>query len=402
MVGCVGLSRHLDAEERAPGSLFNRSTVEEALLDLAMRFPAVRLRTELMDGAHAADVLVTTTACLASHHKRQQDGYLDSFGTSRLPSSPPSLGGVHEACKVTATALCLHSHLSHKMATSRALASAACSPPMPPWRVYTQHARSQPQHTAYVCCVCSLDGYLKSFGTSRLPSSHASLEGVHPACKVTATALCHLLPPDKAVAVALKYQSMGALMAAYAAQSIYRGYRLSEGQLSEGKPTEKGLKEDARAALAHLAENPAVDGSRVVIFGRSLGGAVALHLAAEKPIQVIEVMVENTFTSVEDMVSRVVPPLGLIIGTGKPGNFLVTNKWRNNEAIGQLDEVPLLMLVSGQDEMVPSEQMYSLHKLQRSKQCKLVEFPLSSHMDAYDKEPVRYWCALTEFMDQFK
>ncbi|KAF5835417.1 Alpha/Beta hydrolase protein [Dunaliella salina] len=182
----------------------------------------------------------------------------------------------------------------------------------------------------------------------------------------------------------------------------YRGYRLSEGQLSEGKPTEKGLKEDARAALAHLAQNPAVDGSRVVVFGRSLGGAVALHLAAEKPRQVIGVMVENTFTSVEDMVSRVVPPLGLIIGTGKPGNFLVTNKWRNNEAIGQLDNVPLLMLVSGQDEMVPSEQMYSLHKLQRSKQCKLVEFPLSSHMDAYDKEPVQYWNALTEFMDQFK
>eukprot|EP00983_Pelagomonas_calceolata_P052892 1143059-Pelagomonas_calceolata.AAC.3 len=31
-----------------------------------------RLRTDLMDGAHAADVLVTTTACLATHHKRQQ------------------------------------------------------------------------------------------------------------------------------------------------------------------------------------------------------------------------------------------------------------------------------------------------------------------------------------------
>mmetsp|Transcript_27946 Transcript_27946/g.75498 ORF Transcript_27946/g.75498 Transcript_27946/m.75498 type:complete len:304 (+) Transcript_27946:100-1011(+) len=177
----------------------------------------------------------------------------------------------------------------------------------------------------------------------------------------------------------------------------YRGYGLSE-----GRPTEKGLKEDARAALAHLAQSPAVDGSRVVIFGRSLGGAVALHLAAEKPRQVVGVMVENTFTSVEDMVSRVVPPLGWIIGTGKPGNFLVTNKWRNYEAIGQLENVPLLMLVSGQDEMVPSEQMYSLHKLQRSKQCKLVEFPLAHHMDAYDVEPVQYWTALKDFMVQFE
>lgn len=61
----------------------------------------------------------------------------------------------------------------------------------------------------------------------------------------------------------------------------YRGY----GQ-SQGRPSEKGLQEDARAALTHLSQRKDVNGARVVIFGRSLGGAVALHLAAERPHQV--------------------------------------------------------------------------------------------------------------------
>ncbi len=45
--------------------------------------------------------------------------------------------------------------------------------------------------------------------------------------------------------------------------------------------------------------------------------------------QIQGLIIENTFMSVEEMVSRVVPPLGLIIGPGRPFNFLVTNKWYN-------------------------------------------------------------------------
>jgi fermentation-respiration switch protein FrsA (DUF1100 family) len=48
--------------------------------------------------------------------------------------------------------------------------------------------------------------------------------------------------------------------------------------------------------------------------------------------------------------------------------------------------------------MVPAEQMYSLHRRQKSRQCRLVEFPSAHHMDAYDVEPVMYWTALKNFM----
>ena len=55
---------------------------------------------------------------------------------------------------------------------------------------------------------------------------------------------------------------------------------------------------------------------------------------------------ENTFTSVEAMVSRVVPPLGLVVGPGKPLNFLVTNKWHNRDEVKKIRSTPVLMLVS--------------------------------------------------------
>jgi hypothetical protein len=52
--------------------------------------------------------------------------------------------------------------------------------------------------------------------------------------------------------------------------------------------------------------------------------------------------------SVEDMVSQVLPPLGAVIGTGKPLNCLVTNKWRNLAEIERITQLPLLLLASVQ------------------------------------------------------
>ena len=56
----------------------------------------------------------------------------------------------------------------------------------------------------------------------------------------------------------------------------YRGYGHSEGQ-----PNEEGLMRDADAVIAYLTAHPEIAGSRIVLYGQSLGGAVALY-AAEK------------------------------------------------------------------------------------------------------------------------
>ena len=61
----------------------------------------------------------------------------------------------------------------------------------------------------------------------------------------------------------------------------YRGYGPSQ-----GTPSEHGLKLDAAAALEHLSTRTDCDAGRVVVYGRSLGGAVALALASAQPHKV--------------------------------------------------------------------------------------------------------------------
>lgn len=176
----------------------------------------------------------------------------------------------------------------------------------------------------------------------------------------------------------------------------YRGYGLSS-----GRPSERGLALDAEAGLAHLRSVPQLAHRPVLVFGRSLGGAVALHLAAAHQGQLAGLVLENTFTCVEDMVQRVVPLLGAVIGAGKPLNFLVTNKWHSLGTIARLDALPLLMMTSLQDEMVPPAQMRALHAAAAAvnPRVRWVDFPSAHHMDAYDAEPARYWQALKAFVD---
>ncbi|MCP4378426.1 MAG: alpha/beta fold hydrolase, partial [bacterium] len=73
----------------------------------------------------------------------------------------------------------------------------------------------------------------------------------------------------------------------------YRGY----GQ-SEGSPSEQGTYRDAEAAWTYLTRKRKIDASKIVLFGRSLGGAVAAWLAVEK--HSAGVILESTFTSVPD------------------------------------------------------------------------------------------------------
>ena len=77
----------------------------------------------------------------------------------------------------------------------------------------------------------------------------------------------------------------------------YRGYGRSE-----GSPSEAGVYADARAGLAHLVEERGIPEERIVLFGRSLGGAVAVDLAQERPLGGL--ILESTWHSLSGVVSR--------------------------------------------------------------------------------------------------
>lgn len=79
----------------------------------------------------------------------------------------------------------------------------------------------------------------------------------------------------------------------------YRGYGLST-----GNPNEKGLMIDAQTGLDYIRQRSELRGTQVVIYGQSIGGAVAIGLASrnQKQGDIAGVVLENTFTSIRKLI----------------------------------------------------------------------------------------------------
>jgi uncharacterized protein len=119
----------------------------------------------------------------------------------------------------------------------------------------------------------------------------------------------------------------------------YRGYGHSS-----GRPSEEGTYRDARAALTCLLERPGVDPARVFYLGESLGGAVALDLALERPPAGLVLL--SAFTGVRE--------LGGVHYPFIPAS-LVPDVYPTLRRIREL-RVPLLVLHGDRDDIVPLSQ----------------------------------------------
>ena len=118
----------------------------------------------------------------------------------------------------------------------------------------------------------------------------------------------------------------------------YRGYGGNPGH-----PTEAGLAADARAALRYLAGRPEVDPERVIYFGESLGAAVALRLATERPPAAL--VLRSPFASLAEVGRRHYPVL--------PVSLLLRDRYDSAALAGRLD-APLLVVAGGRDQIVPA------------------------------------------------
>jgi len=121
----------------------------------------------------------------------------------------------------------------------------------------------------------------------------------------------------------------------------YRGY----GQ-STGRPSERGTYRDAQAAWDYLVRDRRVAPGNIVVFGRSLGGAVGAWLAAQLPAeeQPAAVIIESSFTSGADMARRLYPVY--------PARLLTRLKYPVIEFVGRL-RCPVLVVHSRDDEIIP-------------------------------------------------
>ena len=127
----------------------------------------------------------------------------------------------------------------------------------------------------------------------------------------------------------------------------YRGYGKSE-----GKPTENGTYLDARAAWKYLTGPKKIKPQDIIIFGRSLGGAIAARLAREvKPRALI---LDSTFTSIKDLAAQMYP-------------YLPVRKFFrfNYPTIEYLKEInsPVLIIHSSEDDYIPFSHAIRLYNV---------------------------------------
>jgi len=112
---------------------------------------------------------------------------------------------------------------------------------------------------------------------------------------------------------------------------------------SQGIPSEAGLYLDSEAALQWLRNRADIDPTRLVLFGRSLGGGVAIDLASKHVDDgaVRAIIVENTFSSISSMVDCIFPYLSV----AKP--LLLRMKWDSKEKIATITR-PILFISGAQ------------------------------------------------------
>lgn len=180
----------------------------------------------------------------------------------------------------------------------------------------------------------------------------------------------------------------------------YRGYGASDGY-----PSQHGIIRDAQAALDHLSQRTDIDTSRIVVFGRSLGGAVGAVLTKNNPDKVSALILENTFTSILDMAGVLLPFLKWFIGKSPNGprilNFLVRSPWSTIDIVGQIKQ-PILFISGLQDEMVPPVHMQILYAkaAAHNRQSLFVEFPNGMHMDTWLAGGDHYWRTIQQFLEE--
>jgi len=163
----------------------------------------------------------------------------------------------------------------------------------------------------------------------------------------------------------------------------YRGYGLSE-----GRATEAGVYADARAGLRHLIEQRGFPESRVIVFGRSLGGAVAVDLAQER--ELAGVILESTFPSVADIVSN--GPAGALLG------LLAGRRFDSASKIGRI-RAPLLFFHGDRDDVIDHELGRRLFEI--APQPKAFEtVPGAGHNDLTQVGGRPYFDRIREFLEE--
>jgi len=172
----------------------------------------------------------------------------------------------------------------------------------------------------------------------------------------------------------------------------YRGYGASE-----GKPSLAGAQLDIDAAMHSLLAHKGVDPDRIVIFGQSLGGALAIHYAAHSTYRtnVRAVVIDSAFYDYRQIVKE---KLAASIVTW-PFQWLswltINDDYSPADSVAALSPLPLLLIQGDQDAVVPLHHTQQLFERAGEPKERWV-VPGAGHTQSLNSEAVRR--KLVEFM----
>jgi len=163
----------------------------------------------------------------------------------------------------------------------------------------------------------------------------------------------------------------------------YRGYGKSE-----GRPDEDGTYLDAEAAWNHLVSERRIPAERIVVYGRSLGGAVASHLAAAHTPGAL--IVDSSFTTIRDFAMEKYPRLLVRLG--------LTYEYDNVANVGKI-RCPVLVIHGRDDDLVPLRHGEAIFAAAHEPKRFLALD--GGHNDSYAVDPIRFRDGLLEFVAEF-
>jgi fermentation-respiration switch protein FrsA (DUF1100 family) len=163
----------------------------------------------------------------------------------------------------------------------------------------------------------------------------------------------------------------------------YRGYGRSE-----GTPSEEGLYRDGRAFYDYVLTLPEVDSQRVVLWGTSLGGAIAVDVATHR--SAAGLILESTFSSAKDIAGTVYPFL--------PVQFFLRTKFNSVEKIRTLN-VSILMMHGDRDTIIPLRLGRKLYNAANEPK-EFYEIPDADHNDTFFVGGDEYFHRIDQFVSK--
>lgn len=163
----------------------------------------------------------------------------------------------------------------------------------------------------------------------------------------------------------------------------YRGYGKSE-----GSPTEKGTYLDAESAWEYLVQQKKIPAGKIILFGRSLGSAVATEVALRHSAGAL--IIESGFTSIPDFGQNLFPYL--------PVKLLSRFQYATIEKVNRID-CPKLFIHSPLDEIIPFEHGVALFE-KASEPKEFLEIT-GGHNDGFLLSGGIYAQGLNRFLSQY-